>query len=315
MNVHLDALKVFCDVVRQRSFSRSAAMNHISQSAVSQTVSQLERHLGVQLIDRSKRPLALTSEGRVYFDGCRDLLDRYSAIEDQTRTAGVKTATTVHVASIYSVGLYDMNRHVRAFQQQFPHSRVDLDYVHPDQVYQRILDDDADLGVISFARTRRELKSIPWRTEPMVLVCFPGHPLTQSESADLGDLDGLAMVTFDEGLAIRTYIDRYLRGNGITMRVALEFDNIEAIKRGVESESGVAILPEPTVRREVHSGQLVSVAVRGMELQRPLSLIHRRRKVITPAMEAFVDILKASNEHTAMEMNTGDGRTTKAVLA
>src|SRR6185312_15375775 len=84
--MHLKGLKVFCDVVGWRSFSRAADENGISQSGASQVVNQLERRLGVKLIDRSKRPFVLTPEGETYYEGCRKLVQRYDALEDQVRT-------------------------------------------------------------------------------------------------------------------------------------------------------------------------------------------------------------------------------------
>src|ERR1700733_4598005 len=103
MAVHLKWLKVFCDVVRQRSFSRAAGENDMSQSAASQLVHQLEERLGVKLIDRSKRPFVLTPEGEVYYDGCRSVMERYGALEDKVRTLHQEVAGCVRVASIYSV--------------------------------------------------------------------------------------------------------------------------------------------------------------------------------------------------------------------
>ena len=84
--MNLDALRVFCDVVRCQSFSRGAALNRISQSAASQAIHQLERHLNAQLIDRTKRPFILTPEGETYYDGVREMLDRYADVETHVRS-------------------------------------------------------------------------------------------------------------------------------------------------------------------------------------------------------------------------------------
>src|ERR1700732_5219337 len=101
--MHLEAQQVFCDVVRYRSFSQAAAMNHVTQSAASQIVIQLEKRLGVRLIDRSTRPPQPTSSGREYYDGCKALLDQYQELEASIRTSQIHLAATVQVAAIYSV--------------------------------------------------------------------------------------------------------------------------------------------------------------------------------------------------------------------
>src|SRR3954463_383209 len=120
--MHLESLKIFCDVVRWASFSRGASENNVSQSSASQTVHQLEVRLGVKLIDRSKRPLVATAHGKVYYEGCKDLVGRYREVENRVkaldRTENV--VGTVNVASIYSVGLAHMSRFAEAFAERYP---------------------------------------------------------------------------------------------------------------------------------------------------------------------------------------------------
>src|SRR5262245_20551382 len=108
--MQLEALKVFCDVARCRSFSQAAKSQPkpLSQSAVSQVVLQLEKHLGVQLIDRSTRPLQLTQLGQRFYDGCRSLVEQYQELEASLKSAGAEVEASVRVAAIYSVGLGDM---------------------------------------------------------------------------------------------------------------------------------------------------------------------------------------------------------------
>src|SRR3954454_22521974 len=116
--MHLESLKIFCDVVRWASFSRGASENHVSQSSASQTVHQLEVRLGVKLIDRSKRPLVLTPPGKSYYEGCKDLIERYLEIENRVKTfeEGNRVEGTVGVAAIYSVGLHHMSQYIKTFE-------------------------------------------------------------------------------------------------------------------------------------------------------------------------------------------------------
>ncbi len=291
----IEGLKIFCDVVRQRSFSRGAMLSRVSQSAASQAILQIEKRLGVRLIDRSTRPLSLTPEGRVYYEGCRDLVDRYLAVEARTLSMHGDASSRLTVASIYSVGLYDMHQYVRQFQSLHPNGTLRLEYLHPAKVYERVLNDEADLGLISCPRSPRDVQVIPWREEPMVLVCCPGHPFVGQGRVSIGQLNGEDFVAFDSDLAIRRHVDRYLRQCKVHVHVVMEFDNIEAIKRGVEIGAGVSILPEPTVRREVEAGTLAVVPAAGLSLVRPMCVIHRRNRVLTPAMTDFIEWLTSTN--------------------
>lgn len=303
--MHLRSLKIFCDVVRQRSFSRAAQENGISQSGASQTVHQLEQRLGVKLIDRSKRPFVLTPEGEVYYDGCRSLVERYIALEDKVRTLHREVAGRVRVASIYSVGLHHMNRSIQAFMSQHPKANVRLEYLHPNRVYEAVESDKADLGLVSYPRASRNINALDWRTEPMVLVCPPHHRLAGLAEVDLHDLDEEAMVGFDEGLVIRHEIDRVLGTYRVEVRVVMEFDNIETIKRAIEIGTGVGLLPAPTVCREVESGTLVAVPLSSEELVRPLGIIYRRGKELSSTAKRFIDLLRSEKDAIEAEMAIG----------
>lgn len=290
--MHLASLKVFCDVVRHRSFSQAAQANDITQSAASQIVSQLERRMDVQLIDRSTRPLTLTALGQTYFEGCRTLLDQYRELEASIRNAQAQISGTLQVAAIYSVGLGDMGQYVLRFQGLEPGSQVHIEYLHPDRVYERVLDGAADLGLVSFPRRSPKLTVLPWREEEMVVACSPRHPLAQKPAAQPGDLAGEKYIHFDKNLVIRKQVDRFLREKEVGVEVVHEFDNIENIKQAVVVGAGVALLPEPTLRREVRARTLVALPLVGCRLTRPLGIIHRRRHKLGRAALRFIDLLR-----------------------
>lgn len=303
--MHLKSLKIFCDVVARRSFSRAADENDISQSGASQVVHQLEERLGVRLIDRSRRPFVLTPEGRAYYDGCREIVRRYFDLEDEVRTLHDEVAGRVVVASIYSVGLHHMNQYLHDFLTRHPQANVRLEYLHPHRVYEAVESDEADLGLLSYPRESRTLEVNLWRREPMVLVCAPEHPLAAAKSVDLEKLHGQSMVCFESSLIIRREIDRALQLRHVEVRVAMEFDNIETIKRAIEINAGVGLLPEPTVVREVEAGSLAQVPLTTDELVRPLGVIHRRGKELTATARRFMEaLLNRADEKRAVAEET-----------
>ncbi|HID24736.1 MAG TPA: LysR family transcriptional regulator, partial [Planctomycetaceae bacterium] len=263
--MHLRNVELFCDVVTRHSFSKAAEANQVSQSAVSQAAHMLEERLGTLLIDRSKRPLELTAAGEIYFEGCRRLLAEFRELDDRVRRLGNRVAGRVRIAAIYSIGLLQMHGHVRRYRALYPDVELSVEYLHPDEVYERVLNDDADLGMVSFPRAGGEIASIAWRKEPMVVVVWPEHPLADRESVSVGELDGQRFVAFSFQLTIRKKIARWLRQARVSVNVVHEFDNIEYIKRAVEIGSGITVLPVPTLRRELESGTLVAIPFRDVE--------------------------------------------------
>jgi DNA-binding transcriptional LysR family regulator len=289
--MHLKSLRVFCDVVGRRSFSRAAAENGITQSGASQIVHHLEEHLGVKLIDRSKRPFVLTPEGEVYYEGCRSLVQRLYALEDEVRSLRQEVEGRVSVASIYSIGLSHMNRCVRDFLSKHPKANVRVEYQHPQRVVELVEGGQMDLGLISYPTQTRTLQAIAWRDEPMVVVCAPNHPLAAAASLAIKQLDGQEMVGFDENLRIRREIDKVLSAHAVSVRVVMEFDNIETLKRAVEINTGFSLLPEPTVAREVQLGSLVAIPLASVKMVRPLGILHRRGVDLGATTRRFIQFL------------------------
>jgi len=295
--MQIEALKVYCDVVRLRSFSRGAEANGVLQATASLTVQRLERHLGVTLIDRSCRPWKLTREGRRFHEGCRELLEGYYELEREVRGNSMVADTAVRVAAIYSVNLQDMSRCVRRFNELRPRARVELEYLHPSRVCERVLNDEVDLGIISFPQGRRDLTVIRWREEPMVLACHPQHRLARERRLAVKQLAGEAFVGFDADLVIRKRIDAFLREQGVEVKVGLTFDNIEAVKRAVEVGSGVAILPQPTLEHELQAGTLAGVPFAASNFARPLGIVYRRGRRLGPNAETFIQVLQTNGGH------------------
>jgi DNA-binding transcriptional LysR family regulator len=303
--MNLKSLKVFCDVVGRRSFSRAAEENGISQSGASQIVNHLEEHLDVKLIDRTKRPFVLTPEGEVYYEGCRKLVQRYFALEEEVKTLHEEVSGRVSVASIYSIGLSHMSRFVQSFLKRYPKANVRLQYQHPRRVYELVETDQVDLGLVSYPHSTRTIRATAWREEPMVVVCSPQHSLAGKKDLRLEDLHGLDLVAFDPDLEIRTEIDRALAQRGVEIRVAMEFDNTETIKRAVEINAGMALLPRPTVDREVQSGAVVALPLVGIEMTRPIGIIQRRGKDLGRTASRFMQLLLQSPAMSADDASIG----------
>jgi DNA-binding transcriptional LysR family regulator len=290
--MQFEALKVFCDVIRNQSFSQAALENQVTQSAVSQIVSQLEKRLGVVLINRPGRPLTPTREGQVYYEGCKKLVEQYMELEASIRNVPPELPVIVRVAAIYSVGLGDMGHYIEQFESRYPDARIHIEYLHPDRVMEKVLDGATDLGLVSFPPRSRELRTLPWREEEMLLTCSPQHPLAACPAIRPEQLAGEKYVGFSKELTIRRKVDHYLRAHKIAVEVGPELDNIESIKKAIEDSGGVALLPEPTLRREVQAGTLAAVPLLGCRFVRPLGIILRRHHKLSSSAGQFIALLQ-----------------------
>ena len=288
--MHLETMDLFCDVARHRSMSRAAELNGITQSAASQRLKTLERELGIQLIDRSTRPLRLTEAGEQYHRGCRMILDRYQQLCQQITTEPTGLVGRVQVSGIYSAGIDLLKQVVRGFEADHPQTQVSITYAQPEDVYERVRAGRADLGILSFPERWTGVAHQPLREEAMVVAARAGHPLTAGLGVHASELDDRDMVMFDAGLPIARRISEYLKQQHAAPNVVQAFDNIDTIKGFIAETDAVAILPARTVRREVTQGTL-SMSTLSPQLVRTLGLIFAKGRTLSPVAEAFRDYL------------------------
>jgi DNA-binding transcriptional LysR family regulator len=287
----LESLQLYCDIVRLRSFSRGAGEHGISQSAASQTIQQMETDLRVRLLDRSKRPFSVTAEGQKFYDTSRAILQSYEETRVEITRGHQELAGTVRVAAIYSVGLHGMSGQMQSFLSHYPRARVRLECLHPHQVVEAVLNDEADLGVLSYPPSKRALAIVNLHSEPMVFVSHPAHRLAKKKKVTAKDLNNEPFIAFEASLAIRKAIDRALRKQDVKPNVVMEFDNVETIKQAIIIGTGVSLLPAPTVAKEAGIGTLTTVPFDLPGLERPIGAIYRRNKPLTPAVLRFLELL------------------------
>lgn len=303
-NLNLQAIEVFCEVVKFRSFSKGAERLAISQSAASQQIANLEQVLGVKLLDRSYRPLKVTDEGELYYKGCLQVLGAHRGALSQIRRKRSSAQGQVGVVSIYSVGLHTINDLVRKYMQESAGSTVRLEYYHPVKVYEAVLNDEAEVGVISYPRGDRHIEVLPWINEEMVLACAPGHPLSTEARIEAHRLAGVNFVAFEKDLTIRKEIDRFFRESEIEVNILSEFDNIETIKQALDISSAVSILPRPSIVRDVERGLIAETRLRDVDLRRPVGLICRRGRDLSVTAREFLDFLMGSAERVSSSPGT-----------
>jgi DNA-binding transcriptional LysR family regulator len=282
-----DHLRLFRDIVQTTSVSRGAAANGITQSAASQHLKDLERRMGDRLLDRATRPFTLTPVGALYFSFCQDVLRRREQFESSLESVKGTVVGTVRVAAIYSVGLSEMSHLQKEFSERYPKTRLQVEYLRPEKIYEVVRNDQADLGIVSYPEASRDLSVMPWREEEMVVAAAPSHPLAKVKRVKPAALEGLNFATFDEDLPIRQHIDRFLKEQGVTVNLAMHFDNIEMVKEAIALGTSVSILPKTILQDD----RLVAIPL-DAHLVRPLGILRRKRAQLRPATERFLDMLR-----------------------
>jgi DNA-binding transcriptional LysR family regulator len=289
--MHIENFKIFADLVESQSFSRAAKLNGITQSAVSQQLRSMERHFNVLVVDRSQKQFRLTREGHKLYDSAKDILNRYEKMVSELQEMRKVISGTIHISTVYSIGLHELPPYIKSFLAEYPSVNVRVEYRRSNLVYEDILQNSVDLGLVAFPQKMRQLDIIPFMEDRLVLIVNPHHNFASRKSITIEELQGERFIGFDPDIPTRKATDQIFREARVEIEPVMEFDNIETVKRAVEIDAGIAIVPATTVENEVSQGLLKVIPFKGKQFNRPLAIIHRKGRVLTPAMKKFVATL------------------------
>jgi DNA-binding transcriptional LysR family regulator len=290
--MQIESLKVFCDLAETESFTKAAQINQVTQSAVSQQISALERLFKSLLIERSKKHFRLTREGQVLYDYSKQVVQTYNALFSRLQEVKEIISGTIRVATIYSVGLHDLPPYIKSFLKSYPTVNVHVEYRRANQVYEDVVGNAVDVGLVAYPTRDNKLEICPLRKDTLVLICHPQHPLAKNKSIKLKALSGQKFIGFEPDIPTRRALDKILKDHSVQVQHVMEFDNIETVKRAVEIDAGVAIVPQGTVLQEVAKQTLAQVSLEDGQFHRPLAAIYKKNKVLSPAMKQFLSVLK-----------------------
>jgi DNA-binding transcriptional LysR family regulator len=293
--MQIESLKVFCDLAETESFTKAAQINSVTQSAVSQQISSLERQFKSLLIERSKKKFRLTREGQVLYDFSKQIIQTYDGLHSRLQEIKDIISGTIRLATIYSIGLHDLPPYIKKFLKEYPTVHVHVEYRRANQVYDDVLGNVVDLGLVAYPSRDPKLEVVPLRKDPLVLICHPQHSLARAKSVKLKTIAGQKFIGFEPDIPTRKALDKILKESGVEVQHVMEFDNIETVKRAVEIDAGVSIVPQGTINQEVAKQTLTSLPIEDGEFYRPLAAIYKKNKVLSPAMKQFLTILKETH--------------------
>ena len=291
--MQIENFKIFADLVETKSFSKAAKLNGITQSAVSQQARSMERNFKTLMVDRSQKQFNLTREGQRIYEASKEILHVYEKLGSELQEMKKVISGTIRLSTIYSIGLHELPPYIKRFLQEYPSVNVRIEYRRSNLVYEDILHNAVDFGLVAFPQKTRQIEMLPFRNDRLVLITHPNHALAKATEVDLKTLAGQKFIGFDPDIPTRKAVDQIFRENKLDITPVMDFDNIETVKRAVEIDHGIAIVPQATVQQEVRQGTLIAVPFKGKEFTRPLSVLYRKGRVLTPAMKKFIETLSA----------------------
>lgn len=289
--MNVETLKIFCDLVELNSFVKAAEKNLISQSAISQQLAQLELAYKCQLLDRKRRPFTLTNAGKLFYNTSKEIIERFERFTNDLNVIKEATTNKINVAAIYSIGMHSLPGYVKTFIAKHPQVNVHVEYLSSHQIHDLVLREIVDIGLVAVPAKNRNLQTYHFGDEPLVFVCSPKHRLADQAIIDIRRLNLQKFVGFEEGIPTRTLIDTILADYDVRVRRVMEFDNIETVKRAVEIDAGVSILPQVALHQELANGTLKAIPFSNRRFVRPTGIIVRKGKTLSLPARYFLELL------------------------
>ena len=292
--MQIESLKVFCDLAETTSFTKAAQINGVTQSAVSQQISSLETKFAAALIERSRKKFTLTREGETFYKYSKQIVQSYDELRHKIQEIQNVVTGTIKVVTIYSIGLHELPPYLKKYLKKHPTVNVSVEYRRATQLYEDIISGMADIGLVAYPQKDPRLHVTSLAEDMLVLICHPDHPLAQKPRVKLSEIASHKFVAFEPDIPTRRAIDKILRDRGVEVDHAMEFDNIETVKRAVEIDAGISIVPRSPVAQEVAKKTIAMVEIEDEQFYRPLAAVHKKSKVLSPAMKEFLALLKKS---------------------
>ena len=287
----VESLKVFCDLVETQSFSKTAVLNSVTQSAVSQQLKSIEKRQGRQLLEREKRRLTLTAEGEIFYRYAREIVRRYEEMQHRIQALGSVVSGTVRLSSIYSVGMLELAPYLKTYIKAYPKVNFRLEYNHAPKIYDDVASSEIDLGIVAYPRVQRNVDVIQFSEDQMVLICHPSRSLAQLDTIQPKQLEGHPLILFTPETPTRRAIDRFFRKHSVRPDVVMELDHITTLVHAVEVDIGVSIVPSPAVEQHRSGGTLRAIPFEGEPFVRPLGILYRRGRSLSVATQKLLEVL------------------------
>ena len=292
--MHIQNFKTFCDLVETKSFSKAARLNEVTQSAVSQQLKAMESHYDMLIIDRNQKKFRLTPQGTVLYSTFKEILVLYEKLNCEIQEMRNIVSGTIQISTVNSIGLHELPPYLKSFIKDFPSVNARVEYRRANLVYEDVLHGSSDIGLVAFPVNHKELTTINFAQDELVVAMNPEHSLADKKTLSISDLRGEEFISFERDIPTRKATDEMLSNAGVDISVVMEFDNVETVKRALEINAGIAILPRHTVLNETERKQLVAIKLDNGIHVRPLAIIHKKNRILTPALRSFVELMKNS---------------------
>jgi DNA-binding transcriptional LysR family regulator len=286
MRYTLRQLQIFLAVAKYQNISKAAQSLHMSQSAASEALLNLEHSYQVTLFDRVSNKLALNAIGQTLRREAENLLTHCQRFEETLKDH--KDVGHLKVGASFTIGNHLATRYLAGYLEDYPDADVQLDIANTPEVVAKVLNYDVDIGMIEGEVQHRELELIPWREDELVVFCAANHPLARKPTLNTRDIKEAMWILREPDSGARHTFERALAGLLPDINIYLEFKHNEAIKNAVESGLGIGCLSQIVLQKNFANGDLVPLNLPKRDMRRTFYFALPKKRFHATAVEAWM---------------------------
>lgn len=294
MPLNLHQLRVFAAVAEHGGFSRAASALNVSQPAVSKAVHELERQVGMPLLDRSGRTLRRTPAGDALYARARELFGVEQAAEEELRALRGLEHGTVRVGASTTIATYFLAPYLGDFTRAHPGVTLRVASANTRAVARALVERRVDVALVEGPVRDARITVRRWREDEMVVIAPPDHALAHRRRVHAAELTPYSFIVREPGSGTRVVASRALASLGVRVPVAMELGSTEAIKQAVAAGLGLAIVSRSAARDQLALERVVEVAVHDLVMRRPLNEIALAGRPVSAAAAAFRAVLRVA---------------------
>lgn len=301
-----DSIRVFLTVVEKKSFSKAAKALFLTQPAVSFQIQMLEEYYGTRLFDRVSRNIILTEAGHLLLKYANEMSRLQAELEKEMQDLTGSIKGKLKIGASTTIGEYIAPYILGAFKKMYPEVELSLEVSNSEDIEAAIHDTALDIGLVEGPPIGKDLESLPFLQDQLVLITSKDHPWSNLDSISVFELDKYPFISREKGSGTRMEMEQHLKKAGFSannLNVIMELGSNSAIKAAVESGLGVAMISRWAVQDSVRAGVLAQVKLKEDEFERTFRIIYHKKKFRTQASEEFLRFLKSDDIQGLLEDN------------
>ncbi len=290
----LESFKMFVTVYEQKSFSRAAALLHLSQPGVSLQIQNMENELGTKLFHRTPKQVSPTQAGEIFYHKAKQMLQLYEDARHDIQQLQNTVTGTLKIGASFTIGEYLLPKLLATYAGEYPSVAVEVMIANTEEITQTVHQNQIDVGLVEGeVVTPSDLSIQPFMQDELVLVASASHPLALRKNVSAQDLQNQVWIWRESGSGTRSYSDQFIHERGLSVKNAYIFGSSQGVKEAVVQGLGIALLSRLIVGKELENGELSVIQPAKMRLFRQFSLLCSPSQPDTKARQVFIEKVKA----------------------